>query len=815
MATIAKGLLFIWWFHAKGIEAIASLQWQKRIATLNAFFSESDSNPIADNGYPDGTYLPLIGNGYISHAKGVRDDTMFVAGIYNGQTTSPSHRARLPATLSVQIINSIDDGCLLDVEYGTYYRSGHFQEGSSYELRWYAHRSLRSLYILELEVIVGNTASITLDLSTFQNATSVDFVNDPVVNINGPRDTTVLCRTTKIAESEFTSTQKVCVAGDTVPLQVTVSKAESGKVITFVTATRTSLDAADGDVFSAALSDYNNAVKLAEDGDLWSSHVAAWAEIWKSGVEVQGRPDVGIAINSSLFAILSSVRDDWPHGLAPGGMTNYYNGHSFWDTETWMYPPILFLHPAISQSLLMYRFNRLDGARRKALSYSPPFAGTMFPWESAFSGIETCPLFADTGLREDHISGDIAFAVWQEWLTRRDVLWLRQIGYPILVGVADFWVSIADYSTDGTAHIRNVIPPDEYVDHVDDSVYTNFVAAQALRFAVLASKVLGVVCPTCAVYSRLAEDIVILFDEELGIHPEYAGYKGDVVKQADVVLLHYPLGLPMSPEVQRADLDYYSSRTDHNGPAMTWGMHSIGFLDLLDFDQAAMYFNMSFADNMHPPFHIWTETPDGNACNFMTGAGGFLQTVISGYPGIRLSAGVLLLKPVCPEGVSGMTVRSFEYLGNDMTLQFWCGAAGGGAPRTSMYPHKISITVNQRGGGGGAGLAYALTFTGPLGEGAVEQSPRTLSPGDTAVLSLTATAGMVPYSFALTGAADPLPAPAPANSEDAASDPILSSTFLIILFVPLLVLCAAVALGLKRFWSRAKTATKDVYHLMS
>lgn len=176
----------------------------------------------------------------------------------------------------------------------------------------------------------------------------------------------------------------------------------------------------------------------------------------------------------------------------------------------------------------------------------------------------------------------------------------------------DFWVSRSVYETDSngveTAHIKDVIPPDEYVDHVDDSVYTNYVASQALRFAVKASSILNVTCDSCNTYQKLADSLVILFDPVNGIHPEYKNYPGATVKQADVVLLHYPLGMEMDDGIRRADLDYYSERTDHHGPAMTWGMHSIGFLDLEDHTNAAKFFNMSFQDNLHAPLQVWTET---------------------------------------------------------------------------------------------------------------------------------------------------------------------------------------------------------------
>lgn len=154
-----------------------------------------------------------------------------------------------------------------------------------------------------------------------------------------------------------------------------------------------------------------------------------------------------------------------------------------------------------------------------------------------------------------------------------------------------------------------VIPPDEYVDNVNDSVFTNYGAKLALSIALNSGGIVGGLdVNDAAYYEQLFSAIVMLFNDSLGVHPEYDGYSGDVVKQADVVLLHYPLGMEMSPEVQRADLDYYSERTDVNGPAMTWGMHAIGYRDLMDLDEASSFLNRSFADNMNAPFNVWTES---------------------------------------------------------------------------------------------------------------------------------------------------------------------------------------------------------------
>ena len=182
---------------------------------------------------------------------------------------------------------------------------------------------------------------------------------------------------------------------------------------------------------------------------------------------------------------------------------------------------------------------------------------------------------------------------------------------------SDFWISRSNYTTDEntgvvSAHIDNVIPPDEYVDHVNDSVCTNFVASKALNYAVEASQLLNLTCPKCPSYTKLANDLVILFDDTLGIHPEYLDYDGAVVKQADVVLLAYPLGMNMSLEARARDCEYYAVRTDPGGPAMTWGMFAINFLDLQNFTAASRYMNMSFQNNLHEPLQVWTETVSNN-----------------------------------------------------------------------------------------------------------------------------------------------------------------------------------------------------------
>jgi len=547
---------------------------------------------------------------------------------------------------------------------------------------------------------------------------------------------------------DSTTTTTVCMLHTNIPTTLIVKKGQSGQVFTFITSFGTSLA---GDAVESTDSEANTSTsvhtgtgekciiemksaltQVAKGVSLHATHAAAWKVLWQRGVDVyidkaatvaaatasttgtstpdyQDMSDLQQAINSSLFAMLSSVREDWPQGLAPGGLTNEYNGHSFWDTETWMYPSILILFPEIAKSLLQYRFNRLAGAYLKAKSYDPPYSGAMFPWESAGRGWEVCPSWAGTGLREDHISSDIALAVWQYWLATHDKAWLEDIAVPLLTGISDFWISKAVYSADGVAHITDIIPPDEYADHVDDSIYTNYSAARALLITctVVSDILKKPSSPAVDAYRALASKLNILFDSTQQLHPEYSGYSGQIIKQADVILLHFPWEMPMDDAVFKNDLEYYSNRTDQNGPAMTWAMTAIGYKDLNMLDIAQEYMGRAYKDNLQLPYNVWSETPTGNAINFITGAGGFLQTVLYGYPGLRWDISStarttstsdlgLSFAPVCLAGTTGLKIRGLQYLGASLDLEYKCYSASSASSTTACgtaFPYELTFTA--------------------------------------------------------------------------------------------------------------------------
>jgi hypothetical protein len=303
--------------------------WQLRVDSLNAFYAPTDLLPIDnETGYPQ-IYLPLIGNGYLSHSKGVRSDTMYVSGVFNNETTSPSHRAQIPAAFAITITEESTIGALLDIEYGIYYRRG-VTACASYELRWYAHRSLRYLYVMEIQPTLA-AGFVTCDLEINND---VDMLQSADITFavvdSGMPSVSLMCGETTIPETDGGETPTVCVAYTPLPTHYAVNSINDGVTATYITAIRTSLDTEMDMIGVSAVDELENGLSLASTNELQSMHVDAWKDLWTHGISIHGRTDVAIAINASLFAILSSVRSDWPYGLAPGGLTNYYNGHSFW-----------------------------------------------------------------------------------------------------------------------------------------------------------------------------------------------------------------------------------------------------------------------------------------------------------------------------------------------------------------------------------------------------------------------------------------------------------------------------------------------------
>lgn len=387
---------------------------------------------------------------------------------------------------------------------------------------------------------------------------------------------------------------------------------------------------------------------------LMQAHYRLWDELWQGDIRIEGDDDAQRIVRFALFNLYSSCRGGSRLSIPPMGLSlQGYNGHIFWDTELWMYPPMLLLNQDIARSMLDYRFDRLPAARKKALAYG--YRGAMFPWESDDSGEEATPTHALTGPFEHHITADIGIACWNYYCVTRDMRWLQREGYPLLKEIADFWASRVTRNQDGSYSIHNVTGADEYANGVTDNAFTNGAASLALKYACQAAEICGEKVPE--IWWEIGENIRILQFEN-GVTREHSTYKGEMIKQADANLLAYPLGLITDEYRQRQDLEYYAERIDQkDGPAMSYSVYCVQYARMGEADKAYEMFRRCYEPNLRKPFGVISETPTSNNPYFMTGAGGLLQAVLNGFCGLQITdEGIVQLPSVLPSHWKRVTV---------------------------------------------------------------------------------------------------------------------------------------------------------------
>ncbi|MFF0194630.1 discoidin domain-containing protein [Streptomyces anulatus] len=446
---------------------------------------------------------------------------------------------------------------------------------------------------------------------------------------------------------------------------------------------------------------------------IFAANEAAWREAWSADVLVPGDPGLQGWLRSAQYGLLANTRRGSSDSIAPAGLTSdNYAGMVFWDAETWMFPGLLATRPELARSVVEYRYRTRDAARANAEKYG--HRGLFYPWTSASRGRmdSECQSWDPPHcLTQNHLQGDVSLAVWQYYLATGDRDWLAARGWPLLRGIAEFWESRATANADGSYSITDVAGPDEYSNGVDDGVFTNAVAATALRNATRAARLLGQSPP--AAWNKVADHLRIPYDAEKKVFLQYAGYNGSTIKQADTVLLTYPLEWPMEPGAAAATLDYYAARTDPDGPAMTDSVHAIDAAEIGEPGCSTYtYLQRSVRPFMRGPYELFSEARGEKsgaedplsgfpAEDFLTGKGGFLQVFTHGLTGLRLREDGVRLDPTLPPQLhEGVTLKGLRY--RDATYEVGIGPRTttvrltSGAPftvHTARGPRRLSSTL--------------------------------------------------------------------------------------------------------------------------
>jgi len=429
--------------------------------------------------------------------------------------------------------------------------------------------------------------------------------------------------------------------------------------------------------------------------ELLARHRAAWAERWRDAdLRIDGDPSDQQALRFSIYHMISTAhptKDTVSVGARGLGGMSYFL-HVFWDTEIFVLPFFIYTHPQTARTLLTYRFRNLDGARQKARHMG--HRGALYPWESADKGVETTPPYGYgpdgemvpilSGLMEHHISGDVAWGVWEYWKATGDDAWMASMGVEVMLETARFWASRAARGEDDRYHIRMVVGPDEYHEGVDDNAYTNVLARWNIGKAVEALAWLERVDSAHAAELRekleltdaeisdwleVAYELIDGYDPKTKLFEQFAGFyemdavpieklrprpmpadllltrevtlRSKVVKQADVVMLTHILSDEFDDEVARANYDYYEPITCH-GSSLSPGIHAAVAARLGDVTTAVEDFKMAaaidLADNM------------GNAARglHMATMGGLWQAAVLGFAGLQRRHEALLIDPHLP-----------------------------------------------------------------------------------------------------------------------------------------------------------------------
>ncbi|AVL99805.1 family 65 glycosyl hydrolase [Gordonia iterans] len=405
-------------------------------------------------------------------------------------------------------------------------------------------------------------------------------------------------------------------------------------------------------------------------------------EFWRDAdIEIDGDPELQQAIRFSLFHVLQAGARGQSRQIPAKGLTGPgYDGHTFWDTESFILPMLTYTVPAAAGEELRWRHSTLDKARARARELGQ--SGAMFPWRT-IDGDE-CSGYWPAGTAGVHVSADIANATGRYLRATNDEAFEVECGVELLVEVARFFAGFGHHDVNGDFRIDGVTGPDEYTAIINNNVFTNLAAQQAFRDAVAVvhrqpavARDLGVSNAEIKHWTACADSMTIPYDHDLGVHqqceaftlldkwdfegtkgryplllnfPYFDLYRKQVVKQADLVFATYMFGDSFTPEEKRAIFDYYYPITvrDSSLSACCEAVTAaeVGYLDLAyDLLCESVFTDLhDLHNNVSSGLHI-------------AALAGAWTDCVAGFGGMRDFGGNITFAPRLPERLNYMSFR--------------------------------------------------------------------------------------------------------------------------------------------------------------
>ncbi|KAF5856678.1 hypothetical protein ETB97_007035 [Aspergillus alliaceus] len=362
-----------------------------------------------------------------------------------------------------------------------------------------------------------------------------------------------------------------------------------------------------------------------------------------------------------------------------GGLTSdSYAGQVFWDADVWMQPGLVASHPEAAQGVTNYRVARYQQAKdniktafassKNQTRFDPSAA--IYPWTSGRVG--NCTATGACFDYQYHLNGDIGLSMIYQWVASGDTQHFQDHHFPIYDSVATMYSNIVERNGSSWT-LTNMTDPDEYANHVDAGGFTMPLIAQTLENANAFREQFNL--EPNDTWAEISENVLLLRQNNVTL--EYTSMNGTaVVKQADVVLVTYPLAYESNytTEMSLTDLDYYANKQSADGPAMTWAIFSIVASDVSPSGCSAYtYHQYSYDPYSRGPFFQLSEQMLDNASinggthpafPFLTGHGGANQVVLFGYLGLRLLPDEAIhVTPNLPPQIPYVKYRTFYWRG--------------------------------------------------------------------------------------------------------------------------------------------------------
>jgi alpha,alpha-trehalose phosphorylase len=405
-------------------------------------------------------------------------------------------------------------------------------------------------------------------------------------------------------------------------------------------------------------------------------------DFWgRADVEVDGDPEIQQAVRFSLFHVLQAGARAEGRAIPAKGLTGPgYNGHAFWDTETFVLPVLTYTAPDAVAYALRWRHTTLPMARERA--HQLGLEGAVFPWRT-ITGAE-CSGYWPAGTAAFHIGADIAAAVVRYVEATGDELFEQEVGLELLAETARLWRSLGHHDAQGRFRIDGVTGPDEYSAVADNNIYTNLMAQHNLHSAADVAerhpdraRRLGISEEEMATWRDAAKAMFIPYDDSLKVHQQAEGftthevwdfaatsaeqyplllhfpyfdlYRKQVVKQADLVLAMHLRGDAFTDEEKARNFAYYEALTvrDSSLSACTQAVIAaeVGHLGLAH-DYLAEAALMDLDDLEH-------NTRDGLHVAALAGT---WIALVAGLAGMRERNGGIAFAPRLPAGITRLAV---------------------------------------------------------------------------------------------------------------------------------------------------------------